>query len=376
MVDQPLLPLKYGVDYSKLDPFKLIAQKAADTTNSNAERLGHKFMPESRGESAAVFEEEDRYSVKVIEGLGTKNAIADLLKMADGSEHYRAIARCLLATAVNDGVSLGADIYFVALVINAGGNEWFTDLERAQEFCSGIAEVCNEIGATWGGGESQTLTEVVFPKSSVHNIAVEGEIKPKSNYTLLRKIEPGDQIVILPSNGIQTNYLTACRDLIPRLPKGLSTMVEFDGRTYGEALLSPSYIYQVVVRDLNHNNLAPVYMSHLTGHGLIKVMRSTAEVGYVIEDLPEIDRNPDQGVAIFKFIKDWGQLSNEEAYSKMNMGCGFALIVRKEKLAETLKICTKHFPRSWHAGYVTNGPKRVELKSIGVTFFEDALQIR
>jgi phosphoribosylformylglycinamidine cyclo-ligase len=73
-------PISYSsiVDYGDLDPFKVAAQEQATTTSSNIiERTGFSPVERSRGESAFVVDEGDRYSAHVIEGLGTKNLVAD-----------------------------------------------------------------------------------------------------------------------------------------------------------------------------------------------------------------------------------------------------------------------------------------------------------
>ena len=66
-----------GVDYDVLDPLKRLAQKTGLQTAKNLDQFGYKEISGSRGESAYVWEEEDAYRAFVVEGLGTKNLVAD-----------------------------------------------------------------------------------------------------------------------------------------------------------------------------------------------------------------------------------------------------------------------------------------------------------
>src|SRR3990167_618670 len=84
-----------AVDYSDLDPFKIVAQQAAATTSRNLEEyFGYHFLEESRGESACVWYENERYQAMVAEGLGTKNLVADRLfeEIKTASQNLSAIA--------------------------------------------------------------------------------------------------------------------------------------------------------------------------------------------------------------------------------------------------------------------------------------------
>ena len=77
---QPDGPITYsstGVNYDAMDPLKRLAQLRARATSKNLNRFGMKEIEASRGESAYVWEEQDSYRAFVIEGLGTKNRVAD-----------------------------------------------------------------------------------------------------------------------------------------------------------------------------------------------------------------------------------------------------------------------------------------------------------
>ncbi|HVZ58902.1 MAG TPA: hypothetical protein VG935_04090 [Patescibacteria group bacterium] len=73
-----------GVNYEVMDPFKRLAQQRAADTSKNLLRFGMSEVPMSRGESAFVWEEADNRRAFVIEGLGTKNRVADAVRSITG----------------------------------------------------------------------------------------------------------------------------------------------------------------------------------------------------------------------------------------------------------------------------------------------------
>jgi hypothetical protein len=63
---------------------------------------------------------------------------------------------------------------------------------------------------------------------------------------------------------------------------------ELGGATLGEALLEPSVMYVPLVAALLEHDVPVTYLSHITGHGLLKLMRPDKPLRYRIELLPEV----------------------------------------------------------------------------------------
>src|SRR3990167_10749308 len=91
--DKPITYASTGVSYDAMDPLKRLAQLRARATAPNLERFGMREVEASRGESAYVWEEPDSYRAFVIEGLGTKNRVADETRKITGKTYYDAIAQ-------------------------------------------------------------------------------------------------------------------------------------------------------------------------------------------------------------------------------------------------------------------------------------------
>ena len=80
---------KAGVDYAKIDPLKVLAQRAAAETASNLERHGLSEVAASRGESAYVVDCGDFYLASITECLGTKALVADAMRALPGNSGGR-----------------------------------------------------------------------------------------------------------------------------------------------------------------------------------------------------------------------------------------------------------------------------------------------
>jgi phosphoribosylformylglycinamidine cyclo-ligase len=357
------------VDYGNLDPFKLAAQAAAASTADNLEIMfGLQEVPESRGESAYVWDEGENYGTIVTEGLGTKNLVADAMREITGRTYYDAIAKDTVAMIVNDLITVGALPKVVTAHFSVGDSEWLSDRRRAQDLVDGWAHACNEAGATWGPGETPQLKDVLLPGVIELSGSAVGEIYPKDRLTLGNKLQPGDKIIYLPSSGIHSNGLTDARRIAEDLPEGYETLLSED-TTYGEALLTPTPIYVDAVRSLFEAGVDIHYMANITGHGWRKLMRAERELTYVINI-------PPQPQPVFEFIQRHSDKSDKEMYATFNMGMGFALYVSSDDMIKALKALQD---RDWPArlaGHVEEGPRQVIISPKNIVFESDSLNIR
>lgn len=362
-----------SVDYSKIDPLKKLAQNLAKTTsqNSNINKFVSneiKVVEESRGESAFVWEEKDSYRAFVIEGLGTKNLVADEMSKITSKTYYRTIAQDTVAMIVNDLIVVGAKPQVVNAYFASGSSDWFADLERGKDLTEGWANACKLAGAIWGGGESPSLSGIINPQTIDLAGSAIGIIKPKDRLTLGDKIQSGDSILLVESSGIHSNGLTIVRSVVEKLPDIYATKLS-DGTTYGETLLIPTNIYAKFVNDLFESGLDIHYMVNITGHGWRKLMRANRKFTYLITQIPPIS-------PIFDFIQKHSRISDEEMYGTFNMGAGFAVYLPKDQVQKAQNIIQKHNLKSWDAGVVQEGERKVVIKSKNIIFAGETLNLR
>ncbi len=370
--DKEQSPITYqstGVNYDAMDPLKRMAQKKARETSFNLESFGYREVKESRGESAYIWEEPEKYGAFVVEGLGTKNIVADEMRKITGKTYHQEIAQDDVAMIVNDLIVVGAMPIVVSAYFAAGDSEWFEDKERNADLTNGFRDACNKAGAVYGGGESPTLRDIIIKgKADLAGAAV-GEIKPKSRITLGDKLKSGDRIMLVESNGIHANGLTLARDVKDRLPDGYSTQLS-GGQMYGEALLEPTHIYVKLIRDLFEAGVDIHYMVNITGHGWRKLMRAEKDLTYVINILPEV---PEE----FSLIQEVSGNDDKEMYGNLNMGAGFAIYVPEKDVDIVRQIAVQnHRLTALNAGYVEDGQKRVIINPKNIIFEGKTLGVR
>ncbi len=323
----------------------------------------------SRGESAYVWEEQDGYRAFVVEGLGTKNLIADETRRFTGRTHYDTIAQDTVAMIVNDLIVVGADPQVVNAYFAVGNSSWFADEERAEDLVRGWSKAVNMSGAVWGGGETPTLKGIIESDTIDLSGSAIGIIKPKERLTLGEKLILGDAIFTVESNGIHSNGLTMARAVADRLPEGYATPLS-DGKSYGESLLAPTHIYAGLTRDLFEAGVDIHYMVNVTGHGWRKLMRADRDLSYVIDRLPT--PHP-----VFGFIQQQSGNDDREMYGNFNMGAGFVIFMPDEDVALAQSIAREKY--GWQAGKIGNveeGPKQVVIKPKDLVYQGKTLEVR
>jgi phosphoribosylformylglycinamidine cyclo-ligase len=361
--------MKYSssVDYSLVDPLKILMQKEGKATAKNLEDTGFKEVPESRGESAYVLDAGEFYLAFVQEGLGTKSLVADGMKGVSDKTYYDWIAQDTVAAIINDLITVGA----TPLVLNAywsmNSYTWFGDKKRAEDLIKGWAAACNKAGVTWGGGETQSLNDIVKPGVIELAGSAIGKI-PKDRFNLGEKLTAGDTIILFESTGIHANGISLARDLAKELPDGYSSKLP-DGTTYGEALLQPSPIYSPLIQSLYFEGIDIHYMAHITGHGWRKIMRHASPFTYRLTKVPPVP-------SVLQFIHDQIGMTDEEAYATFNMGAGFAIFVKSEDAQKVIDSAVNAGIKAYNAGVVEEGPKQVIIEPKKIVFSEKSLQVR
>src|ERR1035437_446937 len=311
-----------GDNYATKDPIKKLFQKAARETGQNLIKRGFEEVGDSRGESAYVWKQNDVYMASVIEGLGTKNLIADGTRKITGKTYYDIIAHDTVATIINDLVTVGAAPLVVHAYWAIEDNDWLYDTQRMTDLINGWKNACNLAGASWGGGETATMKQVVVKGVAEFGGSAVGIISSKKNLITDKKLKAGDRIILVKSNGVNANGISLTRAVAKKLPQGYGTKLK-DGTIYGEALLTKSNIYARLVQNLLESGVDIHYISNITGHGLRKIMRGRPKFTYLVEKIFEQQE-------VFNFIQENAGLDDLEMYQTYNMGMDYAIFVPVE----------------------------------------------
>ena len=355
-----------GVDYDTLEAAKRVAISAAAGTGDFSIIHGGSVDARSRGESAVVVNIGPLRLGFVLECLGTKSMIASAYLEATGSDRFDAIGYDTVAAVVNDCVCVGA----LPVAVNAyfaTGAAAFYGGTRHTSLVAGWVRGCADAGATWGGGESPTLSGLIAPNEIDLAGSAIGRIPDAVEPLLGEALRPGDEIVLVSSSGLHANGASLVRSLAGELPLGLSELMP-SGRQFGDAVLDPSVIYVRLVAACFRAGIPVHYFSHVTGHGLRKLMRPNRGLRYVIDRLPAVPE-------VLSFIADRAHLDDKEAYGTLNMGVGFACYVGRGAGGDVVALAEALGYRAVLAGSVTEGERSVLLDPLGVTFSSDELEL-
>lgn len=357
-----------GDDYDTKDPIKKLAQSSAQRTAANLTHHTFSEIPESRGESAYVWKQGDIFMASVIEGLGTKNLVADAMRDITKKTYYDVIGHDTVATIINDLVTVGATPLILHAYWAIQNNDWLADETRMRDLITGWKAACDLAGVSWGGGETPTLKGVIEESTVALGGSAVGIIKNEKFLLTDTKIKTKDRIVLLKSNGINANGLSLARAVAKKLPKGYATNLP-DETMYGDALLTKTNIYAKLIQSLQATGIELHYITNITGHGLRKIMRARQDFTYIVEKLfaPQ---------ALFLFMQKHASLSDYEMYDEFNMGQDYALFLPEKDVAKTLAMIGELGFEGLDAGYIEQGEKKVVLASKNITFEGKTLDLR
>jgi phosphoribosylformylglycinamidine cyclo-ligase len=355
-----------GVDYDALDEGKRQAMARALATSSLLGARGGRALDASRGEPAFVFDFDGRTLAFVMEGLGTKSIIARHVLQRHGINRFAEVAYDTVAAILNDLCCVGA----LPLVTNAyfatGASEWYAESERATALLEGWQRACLDAGCVWGGGESPSLTGLVAEDDIELAGAAVGALPAGRPAILGDELQAGDEIVLVASSGLHANGASLARMLAERLPEGYMTPLP-SGRTLGEALLDPSKLYVPLVGALLESELRVSYLSHVTGHGLLKLMRPSKPLTYRVCKLPPVPE-------VLAFLVAQAGLEAHDAYSTFNMGSGYAVYCGAGAGEQVVAIARRLGLEAIVAGSVEAGPRQVIVEPVGVLYSGEQLE--
>jgi phosphoribosylformylglycinamidine cyclo-ligase len=356
-----------GVDYDALDAGKRMAMAKALSTSGLLAGRGGRAIDDSRGEPAFVFELGEQTFAFVVEGLGTKSIVARHVLETQGVDRFDDVAYDTVAAILNDLCCVGA----LPLVVNAyfatGASEWYANEERNASLLEGWRRACADAGCVWGGGESPSLPGMLSEQDIELAGAAVGLVPAGRSAILGEELAPGDEIVLVASNGLHANGASLARLVAGRLADGYATELS-DGSTLGEALLAPSLMYVGLVAALLEEQAPLTYLSHITGHGMLKLMRPSRPLGYRIERLPPVP-------PVLEFLVREAELSPAAAYSTFNMGVGFALYCPAGEGQAIVRVAERLGLAAEVSGRVEQGPRQVVLEPVDVSYTSDQLEL-
>ncbi len=272
------------------------------------------------------------------DGVGTKSLVADWA----GIHHTVGID--LVNHCVNDIFTCGAKpLFFLDYYATS-----HLDVAIAVEVIQGVAQACREQGIALLGGETAEMPSVYC--HGVFDLAgtIIG-IVDREKLITGEKIQEGDLLIGLPSNGLHTNGYSLARKVFVEDGK-LKPDHYFDdiGTSLAEMLLAVHLCYRPMVQPWLEGGLQVNGMAHITGGGIAGNVKRIIPSGLkaVIEwdnwRLPEL----------FQHLQRMGNIPDEEMRRTFNLGIGWVLVIPPERNKELIMKAMMAGVEVYKIGYV------------------------
>jgi phosphoribosylformylglycinamidine cyclo-ligase len=339
-----------GVDTSAAD--RGVAALVAVLKTIDTGRASRSVL--ASGHYAAVLEVAPNLGIAVgTDGVGSK------LIVAEQTGRYDTVGIDCVAMNVNDVVCVGAEP--IALLDYLAVEQ--ADPEVMEAIGVGLKAGAEAAGVEIPGGEVAVLPELIRGHPSPHGFDLTAACF--GTVALDRVVtgtacEPGDALIGLPSSGLHSNGYSLARKVLGELDLD-ERPAALGGASVADALLEPTVIYVRAVLELLRSELDARGLAHITGGGLLNLLRLHAEVGF------EIDA-PLPVPPVFGLVQELGAVADAEMWEVFNMGCGFCVVVpAAEADAAVAQLGARH-PGAARIGWVTGEADRVTVPSLGLNF--------
>ena len=338
-------PLDYrsaGVDIDAADDAKNRLAKLVQSTMTSGARGAF-------GGFGGMFRVPDGYKAPLLvasaDGVGTK------IKIAIEADRHDTIGHCLVNHCTNDILVQGAvPLYFLDYVA-------FGKLEPpvVEGVVAGVAAGCRENSCALIGGETAEMPGVYTPPDYDLAGFITGIVEEEQVLGSAR-VQQGDVLVALASDGLHTNgYSLARRIISERLKLGVHDVFPgADGASVADVMLKVHRSYlQCLKPVLGHIHA----MAHITGGGL---------PGNLNRAIPaSLDADVDTGTWTipneFRVLAEAGQVASLEMFRAFNMGVGMVVATSKNNVSHITSRAVACGIAAWELGTVIPGTGRVRL---------------
>lgn len=267
-------------------------------------------------------------------------------KLAMEYGYTESICHDMINHLVNDIAVMGAKPLAVLDTIVCGNAE----KDTIKSLVKGVSDACKLNECSLVGGETSIQPLVVEPGVYVLTSSIVGIVE-KSKIIDGSKIEEGDAVLAIASNGLHTNGYSLVRLLMDKMPK--IKLDKIDGLTFVEQIMKPHTPYYKSIKGLFQKDVIHG-MAHITGGGI------EGNLCRVIPDglCATIDLSKLRVLNIFKYIRNNGNISDEEMLHTLNCGVGFNLVVPQKSKDMVMKHVQKYYD-CYEIGKIVSGSDKV-----------------
>ena len=263
-------------------------------------------------------------------------------KLAMEYGYTESICHDMINHLVNDIAVMGAKPLAVLDTIVCGNAE----KDTIKTLVKGISEACKENECSLVGGETSIQPLVVDSGVYVLTSSIAGIVE-KSEIIDGSAIREGDCILAVASNGLHTNGYSLVRLLMDKMPQ--IKLDKIDGLTFIEQMMKPHTPYYKALKGLFSKNII-----HITGGGI---------EGNLCRVVPEnlsarIDLSKIKVLNIFKYIRQNGNISDEEMLRTFNCGVGLIMVVSERDKEVVMKHINTFYP-CYEIGMIEKGENKI-----------------
>lgn len=239
-------------------------------------------------------------------------------KLAMEYGYTESICHDMINHLVNDIVVMGAKPLAVLDTIVCGNAE----KDTIKTLVKGISDACRANECSLVGGETSIQPLVVDAGIYVLTSSIAGIVE-KSKVIDGSEISEKDAILAIASNGLHTNGYSLIRLLMNKFPQ--IKLDKIDGITFIEQIMKPHTPYYKAIKDLFDKDIIHG-MAHITGGGI------EGNLCRIIPDglCAKIDLQKVKPLNIFKYIRNTGNINDNEMLNTFNCGVGFNIVVSQK----------------------------------------------
>ncbi len=245
------------------------------------------------------------------DGVGTK------LKLAFETGVHNTVGADLVNHCVNDILVQGARPLFFLDYFATG----VLEPDVTASVVEGMARACRENGCVLLGGETAEMPDF-YPPGEYDLAGFIVGVVDKPKVIDGKAIVPGDVVLGIPSNGLQTNGYSLARKLFFEIGGYKpDDVIDELGTSVGEALLATHQSFLPQISPLLDSGKIKGLV-HITGGGFLENIPRILPDGVAVE----IQRGTWPELPIFGLMQGLGNVDEREMFRTFNMGIGMIVV--------------------------------------------------